>query len=226
MTGMAIERHARFLPGTYYHIYNRGNNKEDLFSEDDNYLYFLSKWKKYISPYTHTLAYCLMPNHFHFLIKVKNEYEINFTNPQRLSKARQSTKLQKISRHLQHDIDINKILEDQFRNLFSSYTLAFNRQQNRTGSLFQKRFKRILINSEEYLSRIIHYIHHNPIHHNFVTDYENWKYSSYNAIISNKPSMIEREEPLNWYGGKTEFINYHKLNLTRNEFEQIKEVII
>ena len=51
-----------------YHLYNQGNNKQQLFFSDDNYAYFLRAYEKLVSPYCDTLAYCLMPNHFHFMI--------------------------------------------------------------------------------------------------------------------------------------------------------------
>ncbi len=54
--------------GKYYHIYNRGNNKQKIFFDDENYLFFLSKFKKYLIPNIDVFAYCLMPNHFHFFI--------------------------------------------------------------------------------------------------------------------------------------------------------------
>lgn len=58
-------------PGRFYHVYTRGNNRENLFFEEKNYDYFLQLYKKYISPFADTYAYCLLRNHFHFLIKVK-----------------------------------------------------------------------------------------------------------------------------------------------------------
>ncbi|MBN2103503.1 transposase [bacterium] len=57
-------------PNSYYHIFNRGNNSEDLFLCDENYQYFLTLYKKYISRRADTFSYCLMKNHFHFLIRV------------------------------------------------------------------------------------------------------------------------------------------------------------
>jgi REP element-mobilizing transposase RayT len=57
--------------GHFYHVYNRGNNKQPIFFERRNYIHFLSLFKKYLSGYADVYAYCLMPNHFHFLIKVK-----------------------------------------------------------------------------------------------------------------------------------------------------------
>ncbi|MEW5797904.1 MAG: hypothetical protein AB1728_02750 [Bacteroidota bacterium] len=57
----------------YYHIYNRSNNREIAYRSSENYNYFLGKYKKYVSPYVDTIAYCLMPTHFHFLVRVVTE---------------------------------------------------------------------------------------------------------------------------------------------------------
>jgi len=59
--------------GKYYHLYNRSNNREIVFKEEENHEYFLTKYQKLISPYADTIAYCLMPTHFHFCIKVTTE---------------------------------------------------------------------------------------------------------------------------------------------------------
>ena len=61
--------------GQHYHIYNRGNNRENLFVQARNYPYFLRLYAKYILPVAETFAYCLMPNHFHFLIRTRTEDE-------------------------------------------------------------------------------------------------------------------------------------------------------
>lgn len=57
------------VPGQYYHVFNKSVGGELLFRNEANYLYFLGKYKKYVSPFAETLAYCLMPTHFHFLIR-------------------------------------------------------------------------------------------------------------------------------------------------------------
>ena len=62
--------------GKYYHIFNRGINRNSVFFETRNYNYFLQLWKKYLNNYVDVLAYCLLPNHFHFLIKLQEEIEI------------------------------------------------------------------------------------------------------------------------------------------------------
>ena len=58
-------------PGQYYHIYNRGINGEPLFREERNHRHFLKLWAKYIEPLADTYAYCLLNNHFHFLVRIK-----------------------------------------------------------------------------------------------------------------------------------------------------------
>ena len=71
--------------GHFYHIYNRGVNSCGLFREPDNYEHFLGLYDKYISPVAETFAWVLMPNHFHLLVKVKEESEIGFIPPKILS---------------------------------------------------------------------------------------------------------------------------------------------
>lgn len=61
---------------SYYHIYNRGVNRMSIFAHESNYAYFLKKYLEYIGPIADTYAYCLLPNHFHFLIRTKDEGEI------------------------------------------------------------------------------------------------------------------------------------------------------
>ena len=63
----------QIYPETYYHIYNRTNNNEQLFKSGENYLYFLHKYRQHLKPLVETLAYCLMPTHFHFLVYIKSQ---------------------------------------------------------------------------------------------------------------------------------------------------------
>jgi putative transposase len=59
---------------TYYHLYNRGNNKDTIFLENDNYIFFLNQFKRYVAPFCEVYAYCLMPNHFHFFVRISDEF--------------------------------------------------------------------------------------------------------------------------------------------------------
>ncbi|PZF73974.1 hypothetical protein DN068_06450 [Taibaiella soli] len=59
----------RFIEGELYHVYNRGNNKRQIFFKDENYIFFLKKIKESIAPNSDILCWCLMPNHFHLLLR-------------------------------------------------------------------------------------------------------------------------------------------------------------
>ena len=67
---------------TYYHIYNHANGDDNLFREEKNYSFFLEKYHQHIDPIAETIAWCLMPNHFHLLVKIKTEQEVinNFSS--------------------------------------------------------------------------------------------------------------------------------------------------
>lgn len=69
----------KFQTGYLYHIYNQGNNRRKIFVNQENYFYFLTKVKTFIVPYADILAWCLMPNHFHFMVLV-NKMEISNTS--------------------------------------------------------------------------------------------------------------------------------------------------
>ena len=64
------------LPDYFYHIYNHANGDDNLFREQENYRFFLQQYAKYINPIADTYAYCLMPNHFHLLVKIKEEQDL------------------------------------------------------------------------------------------------------------------------------------------------------
>lgn len=137
-------------PQELYHVYNRGNNREDIFREARNYGFFLDRYAHHVSPGADTLAYCLMPNHFHILVRVR----------------------------AQEAWPDNRLPERRLANLFSSYAKAFNNTYRRTGSLFQKPFGRVAITSPEQLQHIVCYIHRNPQQHGFVGDFRDYPYSS------------------------------------------------
>ena len=187
----------------FYHVYNHANGHENLFREEENYRFFLQQWDKYISPIAETYAYCLMPNHIHFLVQIKNDSEI--LNPGGFeSKKLHLTGFQNLSGVL--STKISKC----FSNFFNSYAKAFNNSYNRKGTLFHRPFKRKEITSEEYLKTLVCYIHRNPIHHGFCADFTEWEHSSYHAYLSDKPSKIKRTYILGIFDGKENFIEAHQ----------------
>ena len=157
-----MSRNVTFAPGCYYHIYNRGTEKRDIFLNKDNHERFLGliyicnneepvrleniSSKSLESQQGSTLlkrilkcnrgktlveicAFCLMPNHFHFILREKEEGGI-------------SKFMQKI---------------------MTAYTMYFNKKHNRSGALFQGKFKATLANTDNYLKYLISYVHLNPV---------------------------------------------------------------
>lgn len=173
--------------GKYYHIYNRGNNKQKIFFDDENYLFFLSKFKKYLIPNIDVFAYCLMPNHFHFFIRIN---------------------------------DLSAF-EKGIKKFFISYAKAINKKYDRVGSLFQGRYKVSEIESDAYFTRIITYIHQNPVVSKLTDKLEEYKFSSYSAYMQlYQSSSLKREDVLEWFGGLERFVNSHKIE-THEVFENV-----
>lgn len=194
-------------PDKYYHIYNHANGKENLFVNEGNYHFFMERYAKYINPIADTFAYCLMPNHFHFAIRIKSEEQLSqLSENSNLFELSESLELSKSSKRL----DYSKVLSKQFSNLFSSYTQAFNKQQNRMGSLFIPNFSRKLIDSDTYFKQLIYYIHFNPVHHGFVNDLRDCKHSSFETLFSEKATNLKREELIEWFDDKDNFWTFHQ----------------
>ena len=175
----------------YYHIFNRGINGENIFYSDENYLYFLRLYDKYIHNIADTFAWCLLKNHFHLLVKIKTEKEILESSNLRIEK-------------------INKKPSQQFSHFFNAYAQAINKQNGRHGSLFEKPFRRKKIENEDYLKNLVLYIHNNPVHHGFTKYVQEYSWSSFQSIVSSKRTKLQRNEVLKWFDGSENFIETHQ----------------
>ena len=171
--------------GKYYHIYNRGINSDILFRDSDNYNYFLKLYDTHIDPIAETFAWCLMKNHFHFLIRVKEVEEI-----------KTAIKIQP---------------SQSFSNLFNAYTKAFNKKYNRHGALFERPFRRKWVNYDNYFQNLIVYIHNNPVHHNICEHPLEYAWSSYLSCISDKPTKLKRQEVIEIFDDVENFKYVHQL---------------
>ena len=192
---------ANFEHGNIYHIYNKTNNKELLFRSDENYLYFLNRFSKYISPFADTYAWNLLPNHFHFMIRIKKiDNVIDYIIDVPLSKQTKSEK------QFLTDNDINTLMEMEFKRFFTSYAMSFNRMYNRSGNLFYRTFKRVEVNGDGQFIKTLIYIHANAQKHKLIDQFEKHKWTSYHTIISEKPTKLLRDEIINWFGNKENFI--------------------
>jgi putative transposase len=191
-------------PSTFYHVYNRANGGDNLFINEENYNFFLKRYANYINDIADTYAYCLMPNHFHLLLRMHEEQKLidYFKSKDKIVTADPNR-------------NIETFISKQFSNFFNSYTKSFNNTFERKGSLFNPNFKKKEIVSDKYLANVIHYIHSNPVHHGFVKNIEDWPHSSYHAYLLDKPTALKRKEVLNLFTGRDEFIKSHKQSLDK-----------
>jgi len=208
------------LYDTYYHIYNRGNNRENIFIQERNYDYFMKLYEKYINPIADTFAYCLLRNHFHVSLRTKSEEEIleykktlkvssvNKNRDEQGSLANQG--MSQSRKPLGSDSLGSNYLSQQFSNFFNAYTKSINNAYDRTGSLFQHPFGRVPITSDRQFWNVIAYIHQNPQKHKFVDDFRDWKWSSYGVLLFEKPTKLNRDVVMEWFGGKQEYLDLHE----------------
>jgi putative transposase len=214
---------AKFEVNCTYHIYNRGINGCNLFYKSENYRYFLQKWAHYLHPLLDVYAYCLMPNHFHFIASPNKSFweSLEYLNIEQAFPEREVLQ-QRLYQVLRGTLSLNECLELEFKDFFGAYSKGINKQEQRTGSLFQQRFKRVKLRSIAHIVEKIVYTHHNPIHHGFCSNYNNWVHSSYSVFLSDAPSRINRinvstlfdiyiqENNIICYDGRNAFLQVHE----------------
>jgi putative transposase len=167
-------RQTPFAPDVYYHFYNRGNNRQIVFFESANYLYFLGGIKKYLVPFVQVVAYCLMPTHYHVLLRVKSQ----------TSEAPKYGETSEVSKQV--SLAMQKFL--------ISYTKAINKRFQRVGALFQGQFQAKPIQTYPHLLNLCVYIHANPVKDGLVALPEDWIYSNYLEWLGQRDgSLVDRE---------------------------------
>ena len=157
----------KFEPHHIYHVFNQGNNKQQIFLADNDYQTFLNYIAKLVLPHADMLAYSLLPNHFDFQLRPNESCNLI---------------IKQGGLHL--DPLINSI-----RKLLSGYARIFNMQYNRSGSLFRQKTKAKCLTEENKLARIyspfdycstcFYYVHSNAVTAGLVSKSEDWKWSSY-----------------------------------------------
>ena len=183
-------------PDKFYHFFNRANNRENLFIEDENYRFFLQLLSKYIPPIAEVYSYCLLPSHFHLVLRMKKEDEL----PVEIRTG-------------------SRKLSQPFSNLFNAYVKAFNKKYNRRGSLFQTHPKRIEINNTAYLQEVILYVNNNAGHHR-IAEPQLYAHSSYHALLSNSKTLLARQKVIELFGSMVEFEECLEDKNRRIELEQ------
>ena len=164
-----MEFHASHI----YHVYNQGNNQNKIYFQEENYVYFLKKMKKHLTPHSHILAWCLMPNHFHWLIKIIEDYKNKDARVDYLNRS--------------------------IGSLLSSYTQAVNKNIGRSGSLFRdktkaKRITKACTKRNYYGLNCFLYIHQNPLKAGLVSNMEDWEYSSFRDYAGMRDGQLCNKE--------------------------------
>ena len=180
----------KFLPDNIYHIYNQGNNQQDIFNSEEEYIIFLRMIKNHFQTHAEIIAWCLMPNHFHILISANK-------------KGCEMVK--------QGGLEIEKIT-NAIRKLLSGYARIFNKKYNRSGSLFRQKTKAknvaesdwVIKNNyilQDYCSRCFDYIHQNPVEAKLVQYPSDWRFSSYQDYAGLRDGTLCNKELATKYCG-------------------------
>jgi len=193
--------------GSYYHIYNRGAGKADIFWSKNDFEKFFEKYVHYLYFSAETYAYCLLKNHFHFLIKVRT-----FSEQEGLFRSIKDRYPEGTFYGDNYSEFKPYPLSVQIRHLFNSYTRYVNTKMNRSGTLFEGTFKRIEISDDNHFNHIVCYIHRNPIHHRITRNYSEYLYSSYREFIDDIKDdfFLNKQKVLDDFGGKQNFIKAHE----------------
>ena len=211
-----------FLPDQYYHFYNRGNNRQPVFFERENYLFFLRRFKRFVIGYVDVIAYCLMPTHYHILVRVKQA--LRQISEGQISEVWQTSE---ISTPRQ---DVSKQVSLAMQKFGISYTKAINKRFGRVGALFQGQFQGKPVQSYNHLLNLCVYIHANPVKDGLVSLPENWEYSNYLEWMDLRAgTLVNREFIAQNFGTPEEYkvkVNdYIKTRYLSDEFQTyIQEV--
>jgi len=195
-----------FTESTFLHITCKAVSNVHLFRNDDNRRYFLKKYAEYSYGYLETYSYILLDNHVHWLVRTVTEKLLfDFLNliPLKDQKSHQK-------KYLKNEISFEEAIEFQLKDFFISYAMSYNKRYNRSGALFLNPFRRVKVEDEQHFTQIVIYQHANVVKHGILKDFENYFWSSYNALLSEKPTVLKRDEVLNWFRGRKEFIRMHR----------------
>lgn len=218
--------------GNFYHIYNQGVQGGDLFRDSSDYERFLAEYERYIDVVAETYAWCLMGNHFHVLIRVKEEKDIlpfrkltvmhqlksavHFNIPPSEPLATDGVLQPSFTPSVVENPDGGKSWDqrkpkpsNQFSHLFNSHAQYFNKKYCRHGNLFERPFKRKLVDDIEYLKQLILYIHNNPVHHGFCSHTLEYPWTSYLSMVKLKPDKKQHKEVVGWFDGEANFKTMH-----------------
>lgn len=168
LEGEMIQSKLRF--GCCYHLYSAGKPKEAIFRLEEDYYFFLDLFRKYVNQIVFLYAYCLLPTHFHLLLRIKEKQRIEYVYGD------------------------ESMLWGQFENMFIAYKKYINRTYQRSGFLFNGRTAREVPLKKDLICDLVVYIHQNPQIYGIVTDFRYWPFSScYAYLRQDRRSIIAKE---------------------------------
>jgi len=196
----------------------------------------------HIYPIADTYAWVLMKNHFHLLVRIREEEEISrykFSNADRsIDAVRFQDEKWETLPNLTASAGFNLTASAgpvsvktkrpnptlHFSILFNAYTKAFNKRFSRHGALFERPFKRKLIHDETYLKQVVVYIHNNPVHHGISEHPVEYPWSSYLTCLSLKPTRLNRDAVIGWFDDAANFKYLHNKTLNTEMIETWPEL--
>ncbi len=239
------------VPGGFYHIYNCGINGENIFQSHEDYSRFLRLYEKYINPVCDTYTWVLMKNHFHLMVRIKENIRYKYSSkdgnndPEKFNEIKweteeisalivkssiytgpgqSKTNSKIISPFADHDESKVPRAFLHFSHFFNAYAKYFNIRYDRHGSLLERPFKRKKIDNSRYFQNVVVYIHQNPVHHRFCEHPMDYPWSSYLTCISLKTTSLKRDAVIGWFDNVGNFKTKHEQILNRRDIEDYLEL--
>ena len=210
--------------GKYYHIYNRGINRQKIFKSNCDYLYFLNILSIFADPTAEIYSYALMSNHFHLVLKIKENKDIGYLDSAAINSKDLKLKWKTYFVSIKKQKLIRKpVPKKMIQHFFSTYAKYFNKKYKRTGALFEHPYKRIIIEDEEYLKQLVIYTHLNPIKHGYCQYPSEYRWTSYNSYLSSKPTKLQKETIINLFG---DVENFKSMHFEEDDFDDLNNLLL
>lgn len=191
---------AEFEQGEMYHVYNRCVQGQKLFYTNENYDFFMELFQIYLADLMKIYAWSLIPNHFHWLVSVKDLKECKFSEEDELLLFDQGK-------------SIHEVVRRRFKNMFLCYSMNLKKTEEIKTNVFSQKFRRKKVTDANQLTQLFYYIHQNPLHHGLTNDWSNYRWSSFGDLLFNPYTILEKKFVFDWFGGRDEFIKMHHLNI-------------
>jgi putative transposase len=213
---------SQLLPDKTYLLSATSSDVNLFFSNDQDYLLFLKLYKENLNSILSTLSFCLLPNELHLVIKINAEQDLfNFYKQNDFfpdeNESLESIKKLNQSLAAQNFNIFDKHTQKLFTNFLNSFVAeSKNQKQLSFNKIAKQGFSKVELNNDEIVSTITN-LHLLPIKYKYCSQISDWKFSSYQAILSDKPSSIDRDSVLNLFGNKEKF--KERLNDINNTVE-------